>query len=186
MSQRQIESEAEGKMKKSLDAFRQELAVMRTSRATPALLEGIVVDYYGSPMPINQVATISVPESQLLAIQPWDRSMVKEIERAILKSDLGLNPSSDGTLIRLPIPSLTEERRRELARVVWKKAEETKVAIRNIRREANDELKQLEREKSISEDENVRRQQEVQKLTDKFVSDIDKVAETKEKEIMSI
>ncbi|HKM38899.1 MAG TPA: ribosome recycling factor [bacterium] len=186
MSQRQIESEAEGKMKRSLDTFRQELAVMRTGRATPALLERIVVDYYGSPMPINQVATISVPESQLLVIQPWDQSLIKEIERAILKSDLGLNPSSDGTLIRLPIPSLTEDRRHDLARVVWKKAEETKVAIRNIRREANDGLKRLEKEKSISEDENMRRQQEVQKLTDRFVDEIDNVAKTKEKEIMSI
>jgi len=159
---------------------------MRTGRATPALLERVMVDYYGSPMPINQVATISVPESQLLVIQPWDRSIIKEIEKAILKSDLGLNPSSDGTLIRLPIPSLTEERRRDLARIVWKKAEETKIAVRNIRREANDELKRLEKEESISEDEIKRRQQEIQKLTDKFVGDVDSVAEAKEKEIMSI
>lgn len=145
-----------------------------------------MVDYYGSPMPINQVATVSVPESQLLVIQPWDRSLIKTIEKAILKSDLGLNPSSDGTVIRLPIPSLTEERRRDLSKVARKKAEEAKIAIRNIRREANDELKRLEREKSISEDENKRRQEEVQKLTDKFVSEIDNVAQAKEKEIMSI
>jgi ribosome recycling factor len=145
-----------------------------------------MVDYYGSPMPINQVATVSVPESQLLVIQPWDRSLIKTIEKAILKSDLGLNPSSDGTVIRLPIPSLTEERRRDLSKVARKKAEEAKIAIRNIRREANDELKRLEREKSISEDENKRRQEEVQKLTDKFVGEIDNVAQAKEKEIMSI
>ncbi|NMA55190.1 MAG: ribosome recycling factor [Firmicutes bacterium] len=186
MSLGRIESEAEEKMEKSLETFRKELAVMRTGRATPALLERVMVDYYGSPMPINQVATISVPESQLLVIQPWDRSIIKEIEKAILKSDLGLNPSSDGTLIRLPIPSLTEERRRDLARIVWKKAEETKIAVRNIRREANDELKRLEKEESISEDEIKRRQQEIQKLTDKFVGDVDSVAEAKEKEIMSI
>ncbi|HHT70388.1 MAG: ribosome recycling factor [bacterium] len=186
MSLSQIESEAEGKMKKSLDAFRKELSLMRTGRATPALLERVMVDYYGSPMPINQVATVSVPESQLLVIQPWDRSLIKTIEKAILKSDLGLNPSSDGTVIRLPIPSLTEERRRDLSKVARKKAEEAKIAIRNIRREANDELKRLEREKSISEDENKRRQEEVQKLTDKFVSEIDNVAQAKEKEIMSI
>lgn len=182
----QVETEAEGKMKKTLDAFRKDLATMRTGRATPALLERVTVDYYGSPMPVNQVATISVPEPQLLVIQPWDRTMVSAIEKAILKSDLDLNPSSDGTVIRLPIPSLTEERRRELSKKVRKKAEETKVAIRNIRREANDELKRLEKEKAISEDENKRRQEEVQKLTDKFVSDIDSVAQAKEKEIMSI
>ena len=134
MSLSQIESEAEGKMKKSLDAFRKELSLMRTGRATPALLERVMVDYYGSPMPINQVATVSVPESQLLVIQPWDRSLIKTIEKAILKSDLGLNPSSDGTVIRLPIPSLTEERRRDLSKVARKKAEEAKIAIRNIRR----------------------------------------------------
>jgi ribosome recycling factor len=182
----QIESEAEGKMKKTLENFRKELATMRTGRATPALLERITVEYYGSPMPINQVATVSVPEPQLLVIQPWDRSMISVIEKAILKSDLGLNPSSDGTVLRLPIPSLTEERRRELSKMIRKKAEETKIAIRNIRREANDELKRFEKEKSISEDETKRRQEDIQKLTDKFVDDIDDVTEVKEKEIMSI
>lgn len=186
MPQTQVESEAEGKMMKTLDAFRKELAVMRTGRATPALLERVSVDYYGSPMPVNQVATVSVPEAQLLVIQPWDRTMMSAIEKAILKSDLGLNPSSDGTVIRLPIPSLTEERRRDLSKMVRKKAEDTKVAIRNIRREANDELKRLEKEKSISEDESKRRQEDVQKLTDQFVRDIDAVAQGKEKEIMSI
>ncbi|NLG86664.1 MAG: ribosome recycling factor [Firmicutes bacterium] len=182
----QVESEAEGKMKKTLESFRKELASMRTGRATPALLDRIMVDYYGSPMPVNQVATISVPEPQLLVIQPWDRSMVNAIEKAILKSDLGLTPSSDGTVIRLPIPSLTEERRKDLCKAVKKKAEETKVAIRNIRREANDELKSLEKELSISEDETKRRQEEIQKLTDRFVQDIDNLAQAKEKEIMSL
>ena len=128
----QVENDAETKMKKTLDNFRQELAYMRTSRASPALLDRILVDYYGTPTPINQAATISVPEPQLLVIQPWDRSMVGTIEKAVLKSDLGLTPSSDGTVIRLPIPSLTEERRRDLSKVVRKKSEETKVAIRNI------------------------------------------------------
>ncbi|MGI6129160.1 MAG: ribosome recycling factor [bacterium] len=182
----QVESEARAKMKKTLESFRKELASMRTSRATPALLDRVMVDYYGSPTPVNQAATISVPEPQLLVIQPWDRSMVSVIEKAILKSDLGLTPSSDGTVIRLPIPSLTEERRRDLSKTVRKKSEEAKVAIRNIRREANDELKRLEKEMSISEDETKRRQEEIQKLTDSFVRDIDGVTQAKEKEIMSV
>lgn len=181
-----IEQEAEGRMKKTLESLRKDLASLRAGRATPALLEKITVDYYGSPTPINQVANISVPEPRLLVIQPWDRSMIAAIEKAILKSDLGLTPSSDGVVIRLAIPRLTEERRRELSRVVKKKAEEAKVAIRNIRRDANEGLKRLAKEGGISEDEEKKRQEEVQKLTTKYSSEIDSVAEAKEKEIMSV
>ncbi|MGI6604176.1 MAG: ribosome recycling factor [bacterium] len=181
-----IEHEAEGKMKKTLESLRKDLASLRAGRATPALLDKVSVDYYGSPTPVNQVANISIPEPRLLVIQPWERSMIGAIEKAILKSDLGLTPSSDGVVIRLTIPQLTEERRRELSRVVRKKAEEAKVAIRNIRREANDSLKKLQKEGSISEDEEKKRQEDIQKLTDNYTREIDGVAQAKEKEIMSI
>lgn len=186
MATGQIEQEAEGKMKKTLESLRKELASLRAGRATPALLEKVLVDYYGSPTPVNQVANVSVPEPRLLVIQPWDRSMLSTIEKAILKSDLGLTPSSDGVVIRLAIPRLTEERRRELSRVVKKKAEEAKVAIRNIRREANESLKRLQKEGSLSEDEEKKRQEAVQKLTDTYSKEVDDLAQTKEKEIMSV
>ncbi|HHY92236.1 MAG TPA: ribosome recycling factor [Firmicutes bacterium] len=186
MATGQIEQEAEGKMKKTLESLRKELASLRAGRATPALLEKVLVDYYGSPTPVNQVANVSVPEPRLLVIQPWDRSMLNTIEKAILKSDLGLTPSSDGVVIRLAIPRLTEERRRELSRVVKKKAEEAKVAIRNIRREANESLKRLQKEGSLSEDEEKKRQEAVQKLTDTYSKEVDDLAQTKEKEIMSV
>lgn len=186
MATGRIEQEAEAKMKKTLENLRRELASLRAGRATPALLDKVMVDYYGSPTPVNQVANISVPEPRLLVIQPWDRSLIPAIEKAILKSDLGLTPSSDGTVIRLAIPRLTEERRRELTRIVKKKAEEAKVAIRNIRREANDSLKRLQKDGTVSEDEEKKRQEEVQKLTDTYSNEVDSVALAKEKEIMSI
>jgi len=159
---------------------------LRAGRATPALLDKVVVDYYGQPTPINQMANIAVPEPRLLVIQPWDKSIIGDIERAILKSDLGLTPMNDGNIIRLVVPALTEERRAELVRVVRKQAEEQRVAIRNLRREANDMLRELERNGDVSEDESRRAQDEVQKLTDKFVAVIDETLARKEQEMMEV
>ena len=150
------------------------------------MLDRILVDYYGSPTPINQLANIGVPEPRLLVIQPWDKSSIPDIEKAIMKSDLGVNPSNDGNVIRIAIPSLTEERRKELVKVVRKRAEESKVAIRNIRREANDSLKALEKNGQISEDEQKKRLEEVQKITDNHIKEIDKLAGGKEKDIMEV
>ncbi|HOM82729.1 MAG TPA: ribosome recycling factor [Armatimonadota bacterium] len=178
--------EAEEKMKKTVEATRREFNGIRTGRATPALLDRITVDVYGTQLPLNQVATISVPEARLLMISPWDKSTIPAIERSIMKSDLGLNPSSDGNVIRLAIPQLTEERRRDLTRVVHKKAEEGKVAIRNVRREANEELKKLRKASDISEDEEKRAEERVQKLTDKYISEIDRIQEIKEQEVLEV
>lgn len=174
------------RMEKSIQAFQKDLAILRAGRATPALLERIVIDYYGQPTPISQVASISVPEPRILLIQPWDKGTVKDIEKAILKSDLGMTPISDGSLIRLPVPQMTEERRVELVRTVRKKGEECKVAVRNIRREGNDLLKDLEKGGDISEDDLKRGQEEVQKLTDKWVDEVQKMVDSKEREIMEV
>ncbi|MCS5696122.1 ribosome recycling factor [Desulfofundulus thermocisternus] len=179
-------AEAESNMKKTVELVKKEFASLRAGRATPALLDKIMVSYYGTPTPINQLATISVPEPRLLVIQPWDKSVLPEIERAILKSDLGVTPASDGTVIRLAIPQLTQERRAELVKVVKKKAEEGRVAIRNIRREINDKVKQLQKNGEISEDELRRAQDEIQKLTDKYIKEIDQLLNSKEQEIMQI
>ena len=179
-------AEAEKKMKTSLDAFRKELNGIRTGRASLSLLDGITVEYYGVPTPLNQMATLSVPESRLITIQPWDSSVIGAMERAILKSDLGLNPSSDGRVIKIPIPPLTEERRKQLARLVKKLGEDCKVAIRNVRREGNDQLKGLEKEKKISEDEWRRAQDQVQKLTDKYINMAEQLTAQKEKEVMEV
>jgi ribosome recycling factor len=149
-------------------------------------LDGITVQYYGVPTPLNQVATLSVPESRLITIQPWDSSVIGEVERAILKSDLGLTPSSDGRVVKIPIPALTEERRKQLVRVVKKLGEDCKVAVRNIRREGNDELRNLEKDKKISEDELRRGQDQVQKLTDRYIATAEQVSAQKEKEVMEI
>ncbi|MGQ9531821.1 MAG: ribosome recycling factor [Desulfotomaculales bacterium] len=173
-------------MKKTVEVIRRELAGLRAGRATPALLDKITVNYYGTPTPINQLATISAPEARLLVVQPWDRSVLPEIEKAILKSDLGINPVSDGNVLRLVIPQLTQERRQELVKQVRKKAEEGRVAIRNIRREANDQLKARQKHENLSEDELRRRQDEVQKLTDKYIKEVDQVAALKEQEIMQV
>lgn len=183
---KEIISEAEERMKKAIDVLRKDFASLRAGRATPALLDKILVDYYGVPTPINQMANISVPEPRLLVIQPWDKGVISTIEKAILKSDLGLTPNSDGNVIRLSIPQLTQERRTELVKVCKKKAEEARVAIRNIRRDANDQLKDFEKEGEISEDDTRRGQDEVQKLTDKCVKDVDQVLERKEQEIMEV
>jgi len=178
--------EAEAKMKKAIEALRHELAGLRTGRANPALLDKIQVQYYGSTLPVNQVATISVPEPRLLVIAPWDKGALPAIERAIIKSDLGLNPTNDGNVIRLAIPYLTEERRKELIKVLKKYTEESKVAIRNIRREANEELKALEKDHDISEDECKRAQEQVQKLTDKFIAEVDTIEKAKEAELLEV
>ncbi|NLP37923.1 MAG: ribosome recycling factor [Firmicutes bacterium] len=178
--------DAEERMQKAVSVLKQDLGSLRAGRATPALLDKIMVDYYGSSMPINQLANISVPEPRLLVIQPWDKNAVPEIERAILKSDLGLTPNTDGSVIRLAIPQLTEERRKELVKVCRKKAEEGRVAIRNIRRDANEELKQMEKAGEITEDEYHRAMDEVQKITDKMIENVDKVLADKEKEIMEV
>lgn len=179
-------NEAEERMKKTVEVLRKELAAVRAGRANPAMLEKVMVDYYGTPTPVNQLANISVPEPRLLVIQPWDKSSIQTIEKAILKSDLGLTPASDGTVIRLVIPQLTEERRTQLVKTVRKKAEESRVAIRNIRRDINEAIKKIEKEKTVSEDEAKKGQEKVQRLTDKYIKDVDEVLEKKEKEIMEV
>lgn len=179
-------SDAKGHMQKTLDAMRRELATLRTGRASPALLEHIRVDYYGTPTPLVQLASTSVPEPRMLVVKPFDKNSTKDIERAILKSDLGLVPNSDGTLIRIPIPPLTEERRRDLVKVARKDGEEGRVAIRNIRREAKEMLEELEEEGEISEDDSRRAQERLQQLTDEMIAQLDRVLAAKEKEIMEV
>jgi len=179
-------NDAKAHMQKAIDATRREFGGVRTGRATPALLERITVDYYGVQTPVNQVATITVPEPRLLVVQPWDKQMLKEIERALQKSELGLVPSTDGAVIRLPIPSLTEERRRDLVKVVRKHAEEGRVAIRNIRRDHKDKLEQLEKGGKISEDDSRRAVEELQKLTARTIKEIDTLQSAKEAEIMEV
>jgi len=178
--------ECEEKMKKALGALEKDLGKVRTGRASLVLLDDIRVDYYGAATPLNQVAALSVPESRLIVIQPWDGSLLGVIEKAILKSELGLTPVNDGKVIRIPIPRLTEERRRELVKVVKKMGESSKVSVRNVRREAIEQLRKREKEKQMSEDELHKWQGEVQKLTDMFVERVEKVVETKEKEVMEI
>lgn len=179
-------TEAEEKMNKTVELLRKDLASVRAGRANPAMLEKVTVDYYGTPTPVNQLANVSVPEPRMLIIQPWDKSAIKDIEKAILKSDLGLNPSNDGVVIRLIIPQLTAERRAEIVKTVKKKAEEARVAIRNVRREVIDDIKQIEKDKIASEDESKKGQERAQKLTDKGIKDIDIILDKKEKEIMEV
>lgn len=181
-----IKQEAEEKMQKSIEALRRDFATIRTGKANPSLLDKVMVDYYGTPTPVNQLANISAPEARMLVVQPWDKSVVPNVEKAILKSDLGLNPSSDGTVIRLVLPQLTQETRKDLVKKVKKKAEDAKVAIRNIRRDANESLKAAEKNKEISEDENKNAQDDIQKLTDKYIAELDAVLDNKEKEIMEV
>ena len=181
-----IKQEAEEKMQKSIEALRRDFATIRTGKANPSLLDKVTVDYYGTPTPINQLANISAQEARMLVVQPWDKSVVPNVEKAILKSDLGLNPSSDGTVIRLVLPQLTQETRKELVKKVKKKAEDAKVAIRNIRRDANESLKAAEKNKEISEDETKNAQDDIQKLTDKYIAELDGVLDNKEKEIMEV
>jgi len=171
-------------MEKSIVALKNEFKKVRTGRASLNLLDDIRVDYYGTLTPLNQMASLSVPESRLIVIQPWDVSMIKEIEKAILKSDLGLTPSSDGKLVRISIPPLTEDRRKQLVKVVQKKSEEHKIAVRNVRRDSNDLLKGLKKDGDISEDDAFRAQDQVQKITDEHINLIDEVSKEKEKEIL--
>jgi ribosome recycling factor len=181
-----VYKETEAQMQKTIDSLTREFAGIRTGRASISILDGIKVEYYGTLTPLNQMATLSVPESSLIVIQPWDVSVIKTIEKALLKSDLGITPSNDGKVIRLAIPPLTEERRKELAKMVKKKAEEKKVALRQVRRYSNDMLKELEKEKEITEDELHTGQDKVQKITDKFVATVDDVTAQKEKEILEL
>ncbi len=174
------------KMEASVDALKRELVKIRTGRASLALLDGIKVDAYGSVLPVDQVGTLTIPESRMIVIQPWDPQMLAVIEKAILSSDLGLTPANDGKVIRLTIPQLTEERRKELVKQVKKVSEEFKVAVRNVRREANDALKKMKKDKDISEDDMFRLQEDAQKATDAFVKQIDEIAAGKEKEVMEV
>ena len=176
----------ETKMNKSLDALQNEYASIRTGRANPHVLDKLRVDYYGTPTPIQQVGNVSVPEARMIVIQPWEKSLLKAIEKAILTSDLGINPTNDGSVIRLVFPELTEERRKELAKDVKKKGEATKVAIRNIRRDANDTFKKMEKGDEISEDDRKEAEEKIQKLTDKMIAEVDKAVENKTKEIMTV
>jgi ribosome recycling factor len=174
------------RMHGAIDALKKEFGSVRTGRATLSLLDGMTVDYYGTPTPLQQLASLSVPESRQIAIQPWETKIIPEVEKAILKSDLGLTPMNDGKMIRINIPILTEERRKQLVKVVRKRAEEAKVAVRGIRRDSNDELKKFEKEKHLSEDVVKKEQEEVQKITDAFIKKIDEILGHKEKEIMEV
>jgi ribosome recycling factor len=182
----EVLKDARVRMQKAVEATARELATLRTGRASPALLEHIKVEYYGTTVPLNQLASISVPEPRLLVVQPWDRGATRAIEKAILQSELGLVPSSDGVVLRIPIPPLTEERRRELVRVARKHAEEGRVAVRNVRREAKETLEELEDAHEISEDQARRAQEELQKLTDRFIGEIDALLQKKEAEILEV
>ena len=178
--------DAERRMQKAIEALKQDLGAIRTGRANSSLLERITVDYYGTPTPINQVATVSVPEARLLVIQPWDKKMLTDIEKAIQKSDLGINPNNDGQVIRLNIPPMNEERRRDLVKMLHKKLDEHKVAVRNVRRDVHDKLRDREKKKEVSEDELKRSTEKLQKLTDRHIEEMDKVGKTKEQEILEV
>ncbi len=181
-----VYQEVEHKMERSLDALRRDLSRIRTGRASLALLDGIKIDYYGASTPLNQVATLAVPESRLITIQPWDKSQLATIEKAIQSSDLGLTPTNDGALIRLAIPALTAERRKNLVKQVKKMGEESKIALRNVRRDGNETLKSFEKDKLVSEDDMRRGQEQVQKITDRFIANVDDIMQTKEHEVMEV
>lgn len=178
--------ETENHMKMTIEATKKEFQTIRTGRASAGLLDRVVVEYYGNPSPLNQVASITVPDPRTIVIQPWDKTLLASIEKAILKADLGLNPVNDGTVIRLPVPQLTEERRKELVKVARKEAEEKRVVIRNLRRDANDKIKSMEKGGKITEDESKKGLDETQKLTDKYIAEIDKLLAQKEKEILEV
>jgi len=186
MSIADIKKNAEQKMLKSIEAFKNELTKIRTGRAHPGILDQVQVEYYGSPVPISQVANVSLMDARTISVQPWEKGMGAKIEKAIRESDLGLNPSTQGDLIRVPMPPLTEERRKELTKVVKSAAEDAKVAVRNLRRDANEHAKRLLKDKEITEDEDRRSQDDVQKLTDKYIAEIDKLVQGKEAEIMAV
>ena len=182
----EILSEARTAMDKAVKSLKREMAKVRTGRASVSLLDDVKVDYYGVPTPLSQVATLSVPEARLITVQPWEKNLIPDIEKAIFKADLGLTPSSDGQLIRLPVPALTEERRREMVKIIKRMAEDAKISVRNARRDANETLKMLEKEKEITEDDLKRSEKDVQQLTDEFVGTIDTVVQSKEKEVMEV
>ena len=182
----EVMNQAKEKMDSAIGAYSRELASIRAGRANASLLDRIMVEYYGAPTPLNQMAGISVPEARLIAIQPYDKTTLGEIEKAIMKSDIGITPSNDGTIIRLAIPALTEERRKEIVKTVKKEAEESKVVIRNVRRDANEDFKKLEKDSAITEDDLHRNGEEIQKLTDTYIKKIDDIAKVKEDEILEI
>jgi ribosome recycling factor len=182
----QVLSNAKEKMEKAVAAYSRELSTVRAGRASASVLDKVQVDYYGAPTPVVQLANITVPEARLLVIQPYDKTSIGDIEKAILKADLGLNPSNDGTVIRIAFPALTEERRRELVKVVKKYSEDAKVAVRNVRRDANDDLKKLEKNGDITEDDLRGYTEDIQKETDKYIAKVDDVTKNKEKEIMEV
>lgn len=181
-----IKKTAEGKMAKSIEAFKSELQKIRTGRAHPGILDQVHVDYYGSMVPISQVANVSLLDARTISVQPWEKGMGQKIEKAIRESDLGLNPAAQGDLLRVPMPALTEERRKDLTKVVRHAGEDSKVAVRNLRREANEQLKKLLKDKAVTEDDERRAQDEVQKLTDRTVAEIDKLVHSKEAEILAV
>ncbi|MBI5740552.1 MAG: ribosome recycling factor [Nitrospirae bacterium] len=184
--QKEVKARLADRMEKTVEALKKDLGGIRTGRASLSIFEGLHVDYFGTPTPINHIATLSVPESRLITIQPWDPKQISDIERAIQKSDLGLNPSNDGKIIRLAIPPLTEERRKEIVKHVHKRGEEAKVAVRNIRRDSNEEMKKLEKDKHVSEDDTKRAIEEIQKITDSYIKKIDEIVSHKEKEVMEV
>lgn len=182
----EVINSSEDKLKKSLETLKKDYGSLRAGRATPSLLDKVTVDYYGTPTPVNQMANVTIPEPRVIVIKPYDKSTLKEIEKAIQKSDLGLNPNSDGVAIRLTIPQPTQERRKELVKVVNKKAEDCKVAMRNIRRDANEAIKKIEKDKKITEDDRKDAQDKIQKLLDKYIKLVDSTKATKEKEVMEV
>ena len=179
-------SGADSRMGKAVEVLKRDLTSLRTGRATPALLESLRIDYYGVPTPLNQIATISAPEARLIMVQPWDRQALRDIEKSLLKSEMGFNPSNDGNTIRVPIPPLSQERRKELVRVLKRKVEEGKVAVRNVRRDALEQFRSLERNKAISQDDNRKAQDQLQKATDSQIAQMDQVSTLKEAEIMEV
>jgi ribosome recycling factor len=181
-----ILQQSEEKMKGAITATKREFGTIRTGRANSAILDRVSIDYYGTPTKISQLANVSIPEPRMITIQPWDRSVLKDIEKAILQSDIGITPANDGQIIRLAIPALTEERRKELVKLVRKEAEEKRVAIRNIRRDANEKIKGLEKSSQIAEDETKRFEKQVQELTDRYIKEIDQLLQAKEQEIMEV
>ena len=186
MSVSEVKQNADQTMKKSIESLQHDLAKVRTGRAHPSLLDQIHVDYYGSPTPLSQVANLTLIDARTIGVQPWEKNMFNPVEKAIRESDLGLNPASMGDIIRVPMPALTEERRKELVKVVKQEAEGAKIAVRNIRRDANEQLKKLLKDKAVTEDEERRAQDDVQKMTDKFVAEIDKMITEKEAEILKV
>jgi ribosome recycling factor len=184
--QKEVKKRLTDKMDKAIDALKKDLGSIRTGRASLSIFDGMMVDYFGTPTPLNHVATLSVPESRLITIQPWDPKVISDIEKAIQKSDLGINPGNDGKIIRIAIPPLTEERRKEIVKQVHKRGEEAKISLRNIRRDGNDEMKQLEKEAHLSEDDTKRSLEEIQKTTDSYIKKVDETVAHKEEEVMEV